>query len=142
MHENVFVQIISLKAINFSGARFELAGVNCVYTIDRVGFASLCCDLYTTFLDELEKAFESTGLVYSQIDAVFALGESQNNYRIREFIVENFSGKVQFEQTDAEQRNFAIMEKWQMYEQLARQHGFQTRSGSVRALSGTANALN
>ena len=90
-----------------------------MYTIDRVGFASLCCDLYTTFLDELEKAFNSTGLLYSQIDTVFALGESQNNHKIREFIVENFSGKVQFEQTDAERRNSAIMEKWQMYEHLS-----------------------
>ena len=75
--------------------------------MDRVEFeAKLCFDLYTMFLDELEKAFHSAGLIRSQIDAVFALGESQNNHKIRKFFLQNFSGKVRFEQTNAEEKLF------------------------------------
>ena len=112
--------IISLKAINFSVAQFKLAGVDCLYTVKRFDFEKkLCYDLNAAFLYELDEAFKSTGLVYSQIDTVFAFGEAKDNHKIGEILQRLFPNKVQFEQTDAEQRNSAIMEKWRMYEQLA-----------------------
>ena len=93
---------------SFSSVLIKLAGVREEFAIiiDRIKFESICFDLYTTFLDELEKAFHSAGLIRSQIDAVFALGESQNNHKIRKFFLQNFSDKVQFEQTNAEEKLF------------------------------------
>ena len=97
-----------------------MAGMGHSITIPRllVEF-TLCRDPYTTFLDELKEAFVSAaGWLHSQIDAVFALGKTKDNRKIRKYLQHFFPNKVQFEQTDAEQRNSAIMEKWRMYEQL------------------------
>ena len=111
---------------SFSSILIELPEVREKFaiTIDRVEFESkLCFDLYTTLLDELEKAFHSAGLIRSQIDAVFALGESQNNHKIRKFFLQNFSGKVQFEQTDADEKLFRQLidrdrpRAWQIFAQ-------------------------
>ena len=98
----------------------ELPGVGHSITIPRLVFESeLCFDLYDAFLDEIDEAIKSAGLLYSQIDTVFALGEAKDNRRIREILQRFFPNKVQFEQTDGGQRKLAIMEKCEMFEQLA-----------------------
>ena len=68
-----------------------MAGMGHSITIPRllVEF-TLCRDPYTTFLDELKEAFVSAaGWLHSQIDAVFALGETKDTAKF-ENIFSNF----------------------------------------------------